>query len=78
MSDFGLTLNNIRAEIIGDAINDKNINDLQLAQITRFVFSSVYFEHFDQLLRKTVDYMKVYAYMKNISYSIITPQSKLN
>lgn len=78
MEDTALTLNNIRAEIIGDAVNDKRINNLQLSEVARFVFGSAYFEIFDNLLRKTLDYNTVYKEMKRETYLRITRQENLN
>lgn len=72
------TLSKIRYEIIKHAVNDKRLNNLQLSEITKYVFSSIFFVNFDEMTTITMDYQILYDYMKKESYSMVTPKHKLN
>ncbi|MCB0455468.1 MAG: hypothetical protein KDK44_00940 [Chlamydiia bacterium] len=73
-----LTLNNIRAEILCDAIRSKDLNDLQIAEITRYVFSRLFFDTIMKVLTMTIDYQEVYKIMKSESFAMATPLQHLN
>lgn len=73
-----LELNSVRGNILFDAVHDNDINNLQLAEITRHVFSQMFFEKYFKLLYKTQDLEEVMATLKESAFSMATSNQHLN
>lgn len=73
-----LELNNVRGNILFDAVHHYDINNLQLSEITRHVFSQIFFDKYIRLLYENQNPEEVMNILKESAFSMVTANQHLN